>query len=70
MTKKDDKALAEKIKQLRLRLGLTQEQFAGKVCVTFSTVNRWEQGRSKPSPLATGRLLELWPESGLDELDR
>jgi DNA-binding transcriptional regulator YiaG len=43
---------SEMIKKLRKQLGLTQEQFAAKVGVTFSTVNRWEAGRSKPSPLA------------------
>ena len=50
---------ARKIKGLRVRLGLTQEQFAAKVGVTFSTVNRWESGRSKPSPLALRRIEEL-----------
>ena len=43
---------AEMVKELRVRLGLTQEQFAAKVGVTFSTVNRWENNRGKPSPLA------------------
>jgi putative transcriptional regulator len=37
------------IKTLRASLGLTQEQFAALVGVTFSTVNRWETGKSKPS---------------------
>ncbi|PXF57013.1 MAG: hypothetical protein C4B58_11435 [Deltaproteobacteria bacterium] len=38
---------------------LTQEQFAAKVGVTFSTVNRWEKGKSKPSPLAMRQIEEL-----------
>lgn len=59
MTKKDEATMAEKIKRLRLRLGLTQEQFAGKVGVTFSTVNRWESSRSQPSPLALTRINEV-----------
>lgn len=50
---------AETIKSLRASLGLTQEQFAARVGVTFSTVNRWESGRSLPSPLAMGRIQEL-----------
>jgi len=41
------------IRELRLKNGLTQEQFASEFGVTYSTVNRWENGRSKPSPLAT-----------------
>jgi len=40
-------------------MGLTQEQFAAKVGVTFATVNRWEAGKAKPSRLALNRLEEL-----------
>ena len=32
----------DEIRTLRKRLGLTQEEFAHAVAVTFSTVNRWE----------------------------
>ena len=38
----------EEIRALRKRLGLTQEEFAHAVAVTFSTVNRWENGHAKP----------------------
>ena len=47
------------IKELQTALGLTQEQFAAKIGVTFSTVNRWENGKGKPSPLAMLRIKEL-----------
>ena len=47
------------IKELRETLRLTQEQFAAKIGVTFSTVNRWENGKGKPSPLAMLRIDEL-----------
>lgn len=59
MPKIEDNELARKIRQLRSKLGLTQEQFAAKVGVTFSTVNRWESGKSKPSPLAMRQIEEL-----------
>ncbi len=59
MAKINEEELAEMIKDLRAKLGLTQEQFAAKVGVTFSTVNRWENGRGTPSPLAMGRIEEL-----------
>jgi len=39
-----------------------QEQFAAKVGVTFSTVNRWENGKGDPSPLAMQRIEELQEE--------
>ena len=59
MAERSEKQLAKTIKDLRAKLGLTQEQFAAKVGVTFSTVNRWENGRGKPSPLAVRRIKEL-----------
>ena len=68
MAKRNDENLAKMIGGLRDKLGLTQEQFAAKVGVTFSTVNRWENGRGKPSPLAVRRIEEL--REGLDEQER
>jgi len=59
MNDKSKKDVAKMIRELRAKLGLTQEQFAAKVGVTFSTVNRWESGRSNPSPLAMRRIEEL-----------
>jgi len=47
------------IKKLRAQMGLTQEQFAAKVGVTFATVNRWEAGKANPSRLARMRLQDL-----------
>ena len=40
------------VRSLRLETGLTQEQFAAQLGVTFPTINRWENNRAKPSPLA------------------
>jgi putative transcriptional regulator len=42
----------KQIKDLRYRLGMTQEQFAVQLGVTVSAVNRWENGKVQPSPLA------------------
>ncbi len=44
------------IRELRLLTGLTQEQFAAQLGVTYPTINRWENGRVKPSPLAMQRI--------------
>jgi len=59
MVKKD---IPKIIRELRADLGLTQERFAGKIGVTFSTVNRWENGKGKPSPLAILRIEQLRKE--------
>ena len=47
------------IKKLRLNLGLTQEQFAARLGVNFTAVNRWENGRGSPSPFARWQIEEL-----------
>ena len=56
MSKINENELTYKIRELRSKLGLTQEQFAAKVGVTFSTVNRWENGKGNPSPLAMRQI--------------
>ncbi|MEJ2673056.1 MAG: helix-turn-helix transcriptional regulator [Deltaproteobacteria bacterium] len=63
--------MAQMVRELRGRLGLTQEKFAAKVGVAFPTINRWENGRAKPSPLALQRLEEMlhnMSENGSDLL--
>lgn len=49
----------EEIFDLRTTLGMTQSQFAKLVGVSFATVNRWENGHVKPSPLAENVLLHI-----------
>ena len=38
----------DEIKELRTKLGLTQEEFARLLGVGFTTVNRWENGKAVP----------------------
>lgn len=49
----------ERIRMLRQRLQLTQEDFAHLIGVTFSTVNRWENGKSSPNRIALRLLAGL-----------
>jgi len=51
--------VARLIRELREQTGLTQEKFAAKLGVTFPTINRWENGRAKPSPLAMEKIEAL-----------
>lgn len=44
------------VRHLRQLLGLTQEQFAAEVGVTLVTINRWENNRAKPLPLALKQI--------------
>lgn len=50
---------AEDIRKLRESLGMTQEELAYEVGVSFSTVSRWETGRGEPSRLARRQLDRL-----------
>lgn len=52
------------VRKLRDRTGLTQEKFAAKLGVTFPTINRWENGRARPSPLAMQKIEEMLRSMG------
>ena len=43
--------LSEAIKKIRKERFLSQEDFAKDIGVAFSTVNRWENGRSLPTKM-------------------
>ena len=50
---------AQDIKELRLKLGLSQTQLAKKLGVSIMSVSRWENGRSKPLPAFERKLKRL-----------
>ena len=47
----------KEIKELRYKMGLTQQDFAHKLGTTTQSIHRWEHEKTKPSRLAR-RLLE------------
>jgi len=65
-----NKDISKLIKKLRNKLDLTQEQFAQRVGVTFSTVNSWENGKRKPHPFLLRRLMEMAEEAGLKNITK
>jgi len=56
--------IARLVRELRERTGLTQEKFAARLGVTFPTINRWENGRARPSPLALKQVEDLLRDMG------
>lgn len=40
------------VKLVRNELSLSQEQLARELNISFSTINRWENGKSQPSKMA------------------
>ncbi len=66
-------SIAALVCELRQLVGLSQEKFAAKLGVTFSTVSRWERQKAMPSPMAFARmreLLEKMGDRGTDLLER
>ncbi len=57
------KSVSTLVRELRQGFGLTQEQFAQKAGVTYSTVNHWENGKRAPQPFLLRRLLEMKEEA-------
>jgi len=57
-----------RIRQLRVKYGLTQIRLAELMGVSFATVNRWENGQSKPSRLAWQKILQI-ERFGLDSIN-
>ena len=43
---------SEKIRLVRERLGISQEILARDLNVSFATINRWENSKTKPSRMA------------------
>ena len=50
---------AERVKRLRMDMGLTQKALADRLGVSFATVNRWENRQTKPSMLCWRQLQRL-----------
>jgi ATP-dependent DNA helicase RecG len=49
----------ERVKRLRMDMGLTQKALADRLGVSFATVNRWENRQTKPSMLCWRQLQRL-----------
>ena len=50
------RSISELVKDIRRQLALSQEDLARLLGVSYATVNRWENGLSKPSKLAKIQL--------------
>jgi DNA-binding transcriptional regulator YiaG len=57
--------MGDMVRRLRNKLGLTQEELAHELGITVGTVNRWENGRFRPSKLARSTILEFAKKHGI-----
>ncbi|MBI4454524.1 MAG: DUF3883 domain-containing protein [Acidobacteria bacterium] len=60
---------SSRIRQLRIKFGLTQTRLADLLGVSFVTVNRWENGQSRPSAQARQQIT-LAEKFGIEALSR
>jgi putative transcriptional regulator len=51
-----ERSFSELVILIRQQLALSQEDMARQLGVSYTTVNRWENGHNKPSRLARARL--------------
>jgi len=60
------------MREVRRKLGLTQQQLADKLCVAVATLRDWERGHNRAGPAlrALLRLLDKIPEPALRALER
>jgi transcriptional regulator with XRE-family HTH domain len=54
----DFNVLGERLRELRKRAGMTQEELAGCIDVHLNTISRWENGIDTPKTLKIKRLAE------------
>jgi len=52
----DSRDLSLWLREVRRQLAISQEDLARHLGVSYATVNRWENGQSKPSKLAKAQL--------------
>lgn len=59
--------ISEVIKNIRSQLSLSQEGLARELHMGFTSVNRWENNKSKPNQIARHALVELCKKNNLDQ---
>ena len=59
-------SVAEKIKEIRQQSLMSQSDFANALGVSFSTVNRWENGKTLPTYRAMNSLEQFCKEKTID----
>lgn len=52
------------VRETRQRLALSQAEFAAKLGVSFQSVNRWENGRTQPLPIALKQIESVLHQMG------
>lgn len=59
-------AYSDEIKKIRKKCFLSQESFGRELGVSFSSINRWEGGKTKPNMSAMKKIKEFCKTQGID----
>lgn len=54
------------VKDLRDKLIMTQAEFANMLGVSFTSINRWENGQNRPTTTARKQIVELCKENNIE----
>jgi DNA-binding XRE family transcriptional regulator len=54
------------VKELRLKLILSQQEFADLLNVSFASINRWETGKHEPTIKLKRKIVQLCKENNID----
>jgi DNA-binding transcriptional regulator YiaG len=57
---------SEKVRCIRKKLKISQEDLARSLNVSYATVNRWENAKTKPSRMAKAALNEICEKHNID----
>lgn len=52
-------AYSDEIKKIRQKCFLSQEAFGREIGVSFSSINRWESGKTKPNMAAMKKIKDF-----------
>jgi putative transcriptional regulator len=56
----ENRGFSALLREIRRQLGLSQEDLSRQLGVSYATINRWENGPSKPSRLAKARFVAFY----------
>jgi len=54
------------VKELRLKLILSQQELADLLNVSFASINRWETGKHEPTIKIKRKIVQLCKENNID----
>lgn len=59
-------AYSDEIKKIRQKCFLSQEAFGREIGVSFSSINRWESGKTKPNMATMKKIKDFCETQSID----